>query len=413
MRLAANLIMLWENIAMSFRSIFSSKGRAFLTALGVMIGVASVITLTGLGQGARAQVEEDLTRLGANLLIVYSGEPTTSTQLVRPRTTRIRPTLTEEDLAAIKALPENQVVLTAAESTLEGQLKFENRNMAATVVGTEPAYPEIRNFQPAYGSFFTASDAEHRRNVVAIGAEVYRTLFPDGRDPIGQSIRINGHAFRVTGVMEEKGSPTQDASVLIPLSTYRRRLSGEDSFAMINVQASSLEVMYELQERIEQELLGLRRLPSMDLANFYVANQMDVIGAATGVADTFTLMLAGIAAISLIVGGIGIMNIMLVSVTERTREIGIRMALGARASHLMTQFLTEAVLLSAGGGLIGIAAGYALSWALQHFAGLASAISPEAVIMAFSFALATGLFFGGYPAYRASRLDPIEALRYE
>jgi len=412
MKAVRQLIMMWENGAMSVRSILSNRGRSFLTALGVIIGVASVITLTALGQGARLSVEDRLSTLGANLLIVYSGEPR-GTSLVRPRTTNIRPTLTADDLALIDSLPEDLVVMTARESSLNGWLKFENRNAAATVIGTDPVYPEIRNFRPVYGAFFSEHDMDNRRNVVAIGAQTYRELFPDGRDPLGAMIRINGFPFRVIGVMEEKGSPSQDASVLIPLSTYRRSLSGEDRYAMINIQAAAPEIMYELQAKIEEALLRLRRLPSMDLADFYIANQMDLIGTVTDVADTFTLLLGGIAAISLLVGGIGIMNIMLVSVTERTREIGIRMALGAKATHLMTQFLTEAVILSAGGGLIGVGLGYALSWGIQRFGGLVTMVTPESVLIAFSFALLTGLFFGGYPAYRASRLDPIEALRHE
>ncbi len=412
MNAESQLIMLWENGAISIRSILANRGRSFLTALGVIIGVASVITLTALGQGARISVEERLGTLGANLMIVYSGEPR-GTSLVRPRTTNIRPTLTADDLAMIESFPEELVVMTAPESSLSGQLKFENRNVTATVIGTHPNYTEIRNFAPIYGSFFGESDLENRRNVVALGAETYRELFPDGRDPLGSTVRINGFPFRVVGIMEEKGSPSQDASAIIPFSTFRRSLSGEDRYAMINIQAGSPEVMYDLQEQIEQALLAARRLPSIELADFYIANQMDLIGTVTEVADTFTLLLGGIAAISLLVGGIGIMNIMLVSVTERTREIGIRMALGAKSSHLMAQFLTEAVILSAAGGGIGIAVGYGLAWGLQRFGGLLTSVTPDSVVIAFSFALVIGLFFGGYPAYRASRLNPIEALRYE
>ncbi len=412
MKLGAQMIMLWENGAMSLRSILSNKGRAFLTALGVMIGVASVIGLTALGQGARVSVEGRLSHLGANLLIIYSGEPR-GTSLVRQRTTNIAPMLTREDLTFLDSLPQELVTKTAPESSMNAQLKVENRNAAATVIGTDPDYPDVRNFRPVYGAFFTELDVESRRNVAAIGVQVYRDLFPDGRDPLGQTIRINGFPFQVVAIMEEKGSPTQDASVLIPFSTYRRSLSGSDNYAIINVQAASPEVMYELQEIIERELLSLRRVPSMEFANFYIANQMDLISTVTGVADTFTLLLGGIAAISLLVGGIGIMNIMLVSVAERTREIGVRMALGAKPRHIMTQFLTEAIILSAGGGTIGVLLGNLFSWGAQRFGGLASLVTPESVLLAFSFALATGLFFGGYPAYRASRLDPIEALRYE
>ena len=408
----AQLVMLWENGAMSFRSILSNKVRAFLTALGVVIGVASVIGLTALGHGAGISVESRLSNLGANLLIVYSGEPR-GTSLVRQRTTNIAPMLTADDLHFIDSLPPDLVVKTARESSQNGQLKFENRNTVATVIGTDPDYPDIRNFHPVYGSFFSELDMESRRNVAAIGVQTYRELFPDGRDPLGETVRINGFPFSVIAIMEEKGSPTQDASVLIPFTAYRRSLSGSDNYAIINIQAASTDVMYELQAIIENEMLRLRRVPSMEMANFYIANQIDLISTVTGVADTFTLLLAGIAAISLLVGGIGIMNIMLVSVTERTREIGVRMALGAKGRHVMTQFLTEAVILSAGGGLIGVLLGYLFSWGAQRFGGLASVVTPDSVLIAFSFAVVIGLFFGGYPAYRASRLDPIEALRYE
>ena len=412
MSTGAQLIMLWENIAMSVRSIAANKGRAVLTALGVMIGVGSVIALTALGTGAAVSVEARLGNLGANLMIVYSGQPR-GTALVRTRTTNIAPALTIDDLVFIESLSPDLVVMTSPESSINGQLKFETRNTAATVIGTDSDYPEIRNFRPIYGDFFSPADLEGRRNVVAIGVQVYRDLFPDGRDPLGATIRINGLPFTVVGIMEEKGNPGQDASVLIPLTTFRRSLSGSDRYAIINIQAASPDVMYQLQEIIETQLLAFRRLPSMELADFYIANQMDLIGTVRGVADTFTLLLGGIAAISLLVGGIGIMNIMLVSVTERTREIGVRMALGAKGRHVMTQFLTEAVILSAGGGLIGVALGYGGAWGARQFGGLASVVRPESVLIAFGFALVTGLFFGGYPAYRASRLDPIEALRYE
>ncbi|TVR91919.1 MAG: FtsX-like permease family protein [Spirochaetaceae bacterium] len=402
----------WENTRISVRSIAGSPIRSALTALGVMIGVAAVIILVALGRGAQTQVERSLNSLGANLLIVYSGEPR-GTALVRSNTANIRPTLTEDDLAMIRAMPPELVSLSTPASTANVQLKFENRNIAASVVGTGPEYPDIRNFQPIYGTFFTHADLERRAAVVLLGAQVYRDLFDAGRDPIGENVRINGVSYRVLGVMEEKGSAAQDSSVLIPISTFQRRISGESNYAMISIQAASSEVMHEVQAAIEQQILRLHRLPSMDYADFYIANQMDLLSTVAGVAGTFTLLLASIAGISLVVGGVGIMNIMLVSVTERTREIGVRMALGARPRDITAQFLTEAVVLALGGGAIGIALGIGGSWVAVNMARTAAEVSIASVGAAFGFSVIIGLFFGGYPAWRASQLDPIEALRYE
>ena len=401
-----------ESLRMSLRSIASNKIRSFLTGLGVMIGVAAVIALVALGNGAQASVQQSLESLGSNLLIVYSGEPRGSS-LVRRNTTNISPTITREDVDAILALGPGLVSLAAPESTATAQVKFENRNTVATVSGTSDAYPDIRNFHPIHGSFLAPTDVETRRAVAVIGAQIYRDLFPEGGDPVGQRIRIDGTSFTVIGIMEEKGSSSQDTSIFIPITTFQRYVSGASDYATVNIQAASTEVMADLQTIIEGELLRLHKLPSMDAADFYIANQLDLLGTMEGVTSTFTVLLGSIAAISLVVGGIGIMNIMLVSVTERTREIGVRMALGARSRDILTQFLTEAVILSIGGGLLGVALGVGASWAATRFAGMASVVGVDSVFMAFGFALATGLFFGGYPAYRASRLNPIEALRYE
>jgi putative ABC transport system permease protein len=401
-----------ESLLMSLRSIAANKVRSFLTALGVMIGVGAVIALVALGNGAQKSVEESLQSLGSNLLIVYSGQPR-GQSLVRRNTTSIVPALTAEDLAWIRSLPPGVVLLASPESSATGQIKFESVNMSATVVGTDTTYPDIRNFRPVYGEFFSAEQVDARKAVAVIGAQVYRTLFPDGRDPVGQKIRINGIGFQVIGIMQEKGDSTSDSSILIPISTYQRYISGESKYAMINIQAADTEIMRDLQFLIEDQLLAFHRLPNMDSADFYIANQLDLLATVEGVAGTFTLLLGSIAAISLVVGGIGIMNIMLVSVTERTREIGVRMALGAKARDILGQFLTEAVILSVGGGLIGIGLGLAASWAATRFGGMASVVSLDSIFVAFGFALLTGLFFGGYPAYRASRLNPIEALRYE
>jgi putative ABC transport system permease protein len=252
-----------------------------------------------------------------------------------------------------------------------------------------------------------------RRAVIVLGSKAAADLIGPDIDPLGERVRVNGQPFTVVGVMQSKGNDTTDNQAFVPISSFLRSLSGGNKYAAINVQASDMAIMRDAQSAIEAELLRLHGLPSMDAADFYIANQLDVLGAAQGTAGTFTLLLGGIAAISLIVGGIGIMNIMLVSVTERTREIGVRMALGAKPGDVLLQFLVEAVILSVSGGVLGIMAGVAAAWAFSRFGGMAVVVSADAVLLAFMFSLVTGLFFGGYPAFRASRLDPIEALRYE
>jgi putative ABC transport system permease protein len=407
-----NLFKFRESILMSLRSITSSKVRSFLTALGVMIGVAAVIALVALGNGAQQSVETSLQSLGSNLLILYSGSPKGGS-LVRRNTSNIAPTLSEDDLAFIRNLGPEHVVRAAPESTSTVQVKFANQNASVTVIGTSIEYPDIRNFHPGYGEFFSQADLDTRRAVAVIGVQVYKDLFEEGIDPLGQKIRIDGIAFRVVGLMQEKGDTSQDSSVFIPITAYQRYISGESKYALINIQAADLDKMWDLQTIIENEILRLHRLPSIDVADFYIANQLDLLSTVQGVAETFTLLLGSIAAISLIVGGIGIMNIMLVSVTERTREIGVRMALGAKAHDILGQFMTEAIIISVFGGIIGILLGILASWAATRFAGMAAVVSVDSVFLSFGFAVGIGLFFGGYPAYRASRLDPIEALRHE
>jgi len=401
-----------ENVRMSVRSITSNAIRSLLTALGVMIGTGAVIGMLALGEGAQKSVETSLQSLGSNLLLVYSGAPKGGS-LVRKSTTNIVPTITEEDLEAIRNLGPGFITYAAPESSLSGQAKFGAINLSVTIVGTDIEYPLIRNVSTGIGSFFTDVDVAARKPVVVIGDQVYQELFGGTGDPVGQKLRLDGLSYKISGVMQRKGDATIDSSVYIPISAFKRYVSGADHYALVNIQAASGDVMRQVQDLIESELLRLHKLPTMEVADFYVANQLDLLDTLQGVAGTFTLLLGGIAGISLLVGGIGIMNIMLVSVTERTREIGVRMALGAKTGDIISQFMTEAVILSVGGGLIGIALGFGSSWAFSRFGGLASQVTTASVVLSFGFSVLIGLFFGGYPAYRASRLNPIEALRYE
>jgi len=401
-----------ENVRMSVRSITSNAIRSLLTALGVMIGTGAVIGMLALGEGAQKSVETSLQSLGSNLLLVYSGAPKGGS-LVRKSTTNIVPTITEEDLEAIRNLGPGLITYAAPESSLSGQAKFGAINLSVTIVGTDIEYPLIRNVSTGIGSFFTDVDVAARKPVVVIGDQVYQELFGGTGDPVGQKLRLDGLSYKISGVMQRKGDATIDSSVYIPISAFKRYVSGADHYALVNIQAASGDVMRQAQDLIESELLRLHKLPTMEVADFYVANQLDLLDTLQGVAGTFTLLLGGIAGISLLVGGIGIMNIMLVSVTERTREIGVRMALGAKTGDIISQFMTEAVILSVGGGLIGIALGFGSSWAFSRFGGLASQVTTASVVLSFGFSVLIGLFFGGYPAYRASRLNPIEALRYE
>jgi putative ABC transport system permease protein len=406
-----NLVMFRESFRLSLKSIASNPIRSFLTTLGVIIGVASVIILVALGNGTKAAVDQSLQSLGTNLMIVYSGQQR-GQSIIRRSSQNVVPTLTEGDLEFVQSLGPEWVLKTAPELSAFTQMKAANLNSSPSVVGTTPEYQDIRNFHVAYGQFFSEQDVKTRKPVVVLGAQVQKDLFGD-REAVGQKVRIKGISFKVLGVMEEKGSSMTDNVAFIPISAYQRYISGQVNYAAVNVEVASLDTMKELQQIVEQQLLRRHKLSSMDNADFYVATQVDLMGTLQGVTGSFTLFLTAIAAISLVVGGIGIMNIMLVSVTERTREIGIRVALGAKPSDIMQQFIIEATILTLGGGLVGVLIGLVSSWGVRRFMGMASVVSPDSILLAFVSALCMGLFFGGYPAYRASRLDPIEALRYE
>ena len=411
---------LWESVRVALRALSANRLRAALTMLGVIIGVAAVIALVAVGQGAQQQITERIQQLGTNLLFVRPGA-------VREGVVRLGegvPTLTYEDALALAELP--SVALVAPESMTFAQVVAGGANTNTRVVGTTPEYPAVRNLDVAFGEFFSAQHVDGRVPVVVLGAAVADTLF-GGVDPLGQMVRISTGSTalnaRVIGVMESQGGSgfgNQDEVVFLPLTTMQTRLArqrttrGEINVSLINVQVVDRERMAQAMEEVAEVLRRRHRVVEDD---FTIQSQEQFLEAATQVTGIMTMLLGSIAGISLVVGGIGIMNIMLVSVTERTREIGIRKAVGARRRDILLQFLVEAVLVSVVGGVLGIAAGAGISRALASVSlggqNIATAVAPGSILLAFGVSAAVGVFFGIYPALRAARLHPIEALRYE
>jgi len=402
-----------SSLQIALRALATNKLRAALTMLGVVIGVAAVVTMVSIGQGARQAVAAQVQSLGSNLLSVFPGS---AGQFgVRQGLGSLR-TLTSDDAQAIAAgVPEVEAV--TAEFTRSAQVVRGAENVNTSVSGVTPAFPEVRNFHVETGAFFTDADMASRARVAVLGRTVVENLFGDrAASPLGATIKINRITFTVIGVLEEKGATgfsDRDDVVLIPLSTAQRRLFGVDFVRAIYVKVRSAEEMTAAQEGVETLLRGRHRIQPGEDSDFTIRNQADIIQTFQGVTRTMTLLLGGIAAVSLLVGGIGIMNIMLVSVTERTREIGIRKAVGATRRDILIQFLVESLVLSVTGGVIGLVAGVGGSRLVSQLAGWATLVSPGSVLMAVGFAAAVGIFFGIYPAQRAAALDPIVALRYE
>ncbi len=398
------------SIRIALRSLAANPLRSLLTMLGVIIGVGAVVAMVAIGQGARQAITEQVESLGSNLLTVFAG----TQQFGGIATTGQVRTLTLEDAEAIQEEVPN-VTGVSAELQRPAQVVFREQNVFTQVSGVTPQFPAVRSFHPAAGSFISDADMRRRARVAVLGQTVAGELFPD-TDPLGQQIKIRGVTFTVIGIMEPKGATgffDRDDIVFVPLTTAQRRLFGVDYVRTIYMQVTSPGAMPDAQAALADLLRQRHRLGPTRDDDFSVRSQADVLQAFTGVSRTMTLLLGGIAAVSLIVGGIGIMNIMLVSVTERTREIGIRKAVGARMRDILVQFLIESVALSVSGGIVGILLGVVGSRLITRLAGWATLISPQAVLLAFSFAVAVGVFFGLYPAQRAARLDPIEALRHE
>ncbi len=399
----------------ALRALARNKMRSFLTALGIIIGVGAVIAMVSLGEGAKKGVEERFNSLGTNLLNVFPGSR--SHHGISSGGGGWQ-SLKVEDAEAIAA--QCDAVRYVSPSVNERtQVVYANKNWNTSVQGVGARYPEVRNWEIAAGTFFDEAQVVAAGKVCVLGTEVKKSLFED-EDPIGKVIRVKGIPFRVLGILKSKGEASgffnRDDVIVMPYTTVMKRLSGEDHINSIDVQAVSMDRTVEAKGQIE-ELLRIRHkiAPGAD-DDFQVRNMAEIAEGAAQSTQIMGILLGSIASISLLVGGIGIMNIMLVSVTERIREIGIRMAVGAREKDILLQFLTEAVVLSFLGGALGVVFGIASSKLMKYipiFAGWKTVISPQAILLAFAFSASVGIFFGFYPARKASKLDPIEALRYE
>ncbi|MEW6145903.1 MAG: ABC transporter permease [Thermodesulfobacteriota bacterium] len=394
-------------LRVSSRAIKSNKIRSILTTLGIIIGVAAVISLVSLTQGANRMIEEQLTSLGGKSLFVNPGKRGVGVQ-------ENAIDLTAADADAIRGIDIVKYVSPMVDAP--EQVVWGNRNWFTVVVGTSPDFVYINDWYPESGVFFNNEDVSKTENVCVLGKTVVSNLF-GYRDPVGQTVRIGKNSFRVIGVMsplgQTSGGRDQDDVALIPYTTFQKRILGTDTLETISVAVGSPDDIPAAESRIRSVLRERHKLDKNAEDNFYIRSQMGVIDRIFAISNIMTVLLGSIASISLVVGGIGIMNIMLVSVGERTKEIGIRMAVGAKEKDIMMQFLIEAVLLSLTGGVIGIAAGVLGSKIASSVTGWKTVISPESILISFFFAALIGIFFGIYPARKASKLDPIEALRYE
>lgn len=402
----------YESIRVSLRSIKTNKLRSFLTMLGIIIGVAAVIAMVAIGQGASANVASQINSLGSNLLIVSPG------QARQGQISMGFGSMNSLTLADAEKIAENSAVAAVAPSVMgRGQLVWKNTNYSTSVEGTTEAFPEVRNADVAIGRFFNRFEVKAHANVAVVGTEIVSNLFTDATtNPVGQTIEINKIPFEIIGILKSQGSSgmtNNDDKVLIPITTAMSRLTGGNNVGTIYVSAVSSDVMDQAQFEVESTLRIEHNLRPNEENDFQVRTQEDILSTAQSVTSVMTALLSGIAAISLVVGGIGIMNIMLVSVTERTREIGIRKAIGAKRGDIMRQFLIESITLSLMGGILGIIVGIGSASLVGNMFDMSTAITLSPILYSFLSSMAVGIIFGVYPARKAAMLKPIDALRYE
>ena len=394
---------------MAIRSLISHKLRTFLTALGIIIGVASVISMISIGEGARQQTLSTISKFGTNIITIKPGNKKS-----RHVSTGKVDTLMLKDATFIE---KNVPLITgvAAQVYRSAQLKFRNKNTNTTVRGTGKNYRRLANFEMQKGRYFNQQEINVAKRVCVLGATVVKNLFAE-TNPLGETIKVDGKNFMVIGMTEPKGALSwfdPDDQIFIPVSTAQKRVFGMNHIQSIDVQASKIEDLEVIKEDITQLLRIRHNIANGKENDFYVQNSSQWLNSWGDAAKTFTYLLGGIAAISLMVGGIGIMNIMLVSVTERTREIGIRKAIGAKKKEILEQFLIESVLISFLGGGAGVLLGIGISEIVSNIGEWETIVSTQSILLAFGFSVGIGIFFGFYPANKAANMNPIEALRYE
>jgi putative ABC transport system permease protein len=402
----------WLNFGIAFRALRRNKLRSTLTALGIVIGVASVVAMVAIGNGAQAGITSKVAALGQNLLTVFSGSRRSSGVSSGLGSSS---TLTVADAEAIaRELPD--IVAISPEVSTPVQVIANGRNWSTTLAGESPDYLSIRSWKLTSGAMFTDREVRTAARVAVIGSKTAHELFGP-LDPVGQSLRIRNIPFTIIGLLESKGAgmggQNQDDRVLIPYTTAMKRITGDRYLRSINLQVRSAELMDGVQQQVVLLLRQRHQIPGPNDDDFNIFNQKEVADTVSSVSSIIKLLLGSVSGISLVVGGIGIMNIMLVSVTERTREIGLRIAVGAQPAAIRLQFLIEAIVLSLSGGLVGVLAGVASSHLIGHLSNFEILISLQSIALAFGVSAAIGVFFGFYPARRAASLDPIEALRYE
>jgi putative ABC transport system permease protein len=395
-------------------SLAANKARTGLTMLGIIIGISSVIAMVSVGTGAQQSIEANIQSIGSNLVLVMPGAARGAGVQVSAGRGSAQ-TLTQEDAEAI-AQEVSFTRAVAAENTRRYQVTARGTNTNTQVIGTTAQYPVVRNVSIEEGSFITDQHVRSLAKVVVLGPTTRDDLFGSGASAIGQTVRINKVDFKVIGITKVKGGSgfsNQDDAMYAPLTTVQRFLAGDTYVTTISIAAESPEVMADIVQQATALLLERHKIKDPTAADFSVLNQTDIVAAASSVTGTFTVLLGAIAGISLVVGGIGIMNMMLTTVTERTREIGLRKAIGARRRDISRQFLTEAVVLTCLGGVVGVVVGWLAALGISSVADLATSVSLSSVLLAFTVSAGIGIVFGYYPARQAAALNPIEALRYE